>query len=53
MNGAEVALKKAAELDKNNSDALIKLGQVQAAKGSLLTGQPVWRMDFGVTWVTF
>jgi len=34
MNGAEVALKKAAELDKNNSDALIKLGQVQVAKGS-------------------
>lgn len=34
LNGAEAALKKAAELDKNNSDALLKLGQVQAAKGS-------------------
>jgi tetratricopeptide (TPR) repeat protein len=34
MNGAEAALKKAAELDKNNADALLKLGQVQVAKGS-------------------
>ncbi|MGA7380292.1 MAG: tetratricopeptide repeat protein [Terriglobales bacterium] len=33
-NAAEIALRKAAELDKNNSDALLKLGQVQAAKGS-------------------
>ena len=32
--GAEAALKKAAELDKSNSDALLKLGQVQVAKGS-------------------
>jgi len=34
MNGAEAALLKSAELNKNNSDALLKLGQVQAAKGS-------------------
>ncbi len=34
MNGAETALRKSAELNKNNSDALLKLGQVQAAKGS-------------------
>jgi tetratricopeptide (TPR) repeat protein len=32
--GAETALKKAAELDKNNADALLKLGQVQVARGS-------------------
>ena len=31
--GAEAELKKAAELDKSNSDALLKLGQVQAAEG--------------------
>ena len=30
---AEAELKKAAELDKSNSDALLKLGQVQAAEG--------------------
>jgi tetratricopeptide (TPR) repeat protein len=34
MNGAEAALKKSCELDKNNADALLKLGQVQVAKGS-------------------
>jgi tetratricopeptide (TPR) repeat protein len=34
FDGAEAALKKSAELDKNNSDALLKLGQVQVAKGS-------------------
>jgi cellulose synthase operon protein C len=33
--GAEAALRKAAELDKKNSDALLKLGQVFAAEGSL------------------
>ncbi|MGA7402176.1 MAG: tetratricopeptide repeat protein [Candidatus Sulfotelmatobacter sp.] len=33
--GAEVALRKAIELDKNNADALLKLGQVQAAEGSV------------------
>src|SRR5947208_16451146 len=32
--GAEAALKKAADLDKNNGDALLKLGQVQVAKGN-------------------
>src|SRR2546423_2949782 len=35
MNGAEDAFRKSAELDKNNSDALLKLGQVQVAKGSV------------------
>jgi tetratricopeptide (TPR) repeat protein len=34
LAGAETAFKKAAELDKNNADALLKLGQVQVAKGS-------------------
>jgi tetratricopeptide (TPR) repeat protein len=34
FNGAETAFKKSAELDKNNADALLKLGQVQVAKGS-------------------
>ena len=34
FDGAEAALKKSAELDKNNSDALLKLGQVHVAKGS-------------------
>ena len=32
LNGAEAAFKRSVELDKNNSDAVIKLGQVQAAK---------------------
>ncbi len=34
LNGAEVALKKSSDLDKNNADALLKLGQVQIAKGA-------------------
>jgi len=34
MDGAEAAFKKSAELDKNNSDALVKLGEVQVSKGS-------------------
>jgi tetratricopeptide (TPR) repeat protein len=38
MNGAEEAFRKSAELDKNNSDALLKLGQVQVAKGSVDDG---------------
>src|SRR4029077_4968113 len=33
--GAEAALRKAAELDKKNSDALLKLGQVFKAEGSV------------------
>ena len=37
LAGAEAAFTKATELDKNNSDALIKLGQVQVAKGSVPT----------------
>lgn len=32
--GAETAIKKSLELDKNNSDALLKLGQVQIAAGN-------------------
>jgi len=35
LNGAEAAFEKSAQLDKSNVDALIKLGEVQAAKGSL------------------
>jgi len=35
LNGAEEAFQKAAELDHSNADALVKLGQVQAAKGSV------------------
>jgi tetratricopeptide (TPR) repeat protein len=35
FSGADAALKKAAQLDKNNSDALVKLGQVQVAEGSV------------------
>jgi len=34
LKDAESAFNKAIELDKNNSDALLKLGQVQAAEGS-------------------
>ena len=35
LDGAEMALKKSAELDKGNADALVKLGQVQIAKGAV------------------
>ncbi len=34
-SGAEAAFHKAIELDKNNSDALLKLAQVQTAEGSV------------------
>jgi tetratricopeptide (TPR) repeat protein len=34
LPGAEAALKKAVDLDKNNNDALEKLGKVQVAEGS-------------------
>jgi len=34
LPGAEAALRKAVELDKNNADALEKLGKVQVAEGS-------------------
>jgi tetratricopeptide (TPR) repeat protein len=34
LKGAETALLKSVELDKNNDDALLKLGQVQVAEGS-------------------
>ncbi len=35
LNGAEAAFSRSVELDKNNSDAVIQLGQVQAAKGEI------------------
>ncbi len=35
LSGANAAFHKAIELDRNNSDALLKLGQVQAAEGSV------------------
>jgi tetratricopeptide (TPR) repeat protein len=35
LRGAEDAFHKAIEIDKNNSDALLKLGEVQAAQGSV------------------
>ena len=38
LSGADAALRKAIELDKNNSDALLKLGQVQVAEGSVEPG---------------
>ncbi len=34
-DGAEAAFTKSAQLDKNNSDSLLKLGQAQVAKGSI------------------
>jgi cellulose synthase operon protein C len=35
LSGADSAFHKAIELDRNSSDALLKLGQVQAAEGSV------------------
>jgi tetratricopeptide (TPR) repeat protein len=35
LSGAEAAFRKAIDLDHNNSDALLKLAQVQAASGSV------------------
>ena len=35
LNGAETAFNKSIELDRNNSDAVIKLGQEQAARGDV------------------
>jgi tetratricopeptide (TPR) repeat protein len=35
LKGAEAAFRKAVDLDSNNSDALLKLAQVQAAGGSV------------------
>ena len=35
LPGAETALRKAIDLDKNNNDALQKLGEVQVAEGSI------------------
>jgi tetratricopeptide (TPR) repeat protein len=35
LDGAEAALAKSVELDKNNVNAVAKLGQVQVAKGSI------------------
>ena len=38
FSGADAAFRKAVDLDKNNSDALLKLAQVQAAEGSVEPG---------------
>jgi len=35
FSGADAAFRKAVELDKNNSDALLKLAQVQVSEGSV------------------
>jgi tetratricopeptide (TPR) repeat protein len=35
LNAAEAAFRKSIELDRNNSDAVIKLGQAQAEKGEI------------------
>ena len=35
LNGAEEAFNRSVELDRSNSDAVIKLGQAQAAKGDI------------------
>ncbi len=35
LNGAEAAFSRSVELDKNNSAAVVQLGQVQAAKGEV------------------
>ena len=35
LSSAETAFRKSVELDKNNSEAVIKLGQVQAARGEI------------------
>ena len=42
LPAAEAALEKAAELDKNNVDARVKLGQVQAARGNLDQALASW-----------
>src|SRR5258708_8245416 len=34
LKGAETALRKSVDLDKHNSDALVKLGKVEVAEGS-------------------
>src|SRR5439155_10418743 len=34
LSGAETALKKAVELNKNNTDAFAKLGRVQVSRGA-------------------
>ncbi len=45
FSGAEAAFQKAVELDKNNSDALLKLGQVQAAQGSVSQALALYRQS--------
>ena len=45
LDGAEAAFTKAAQLDKSNSDALLKLGQVQVAKGSTDQALATYKMS--------
>lgn len=42
LPAAEIALEKAAELNKNNVDAIVKLGQVQTARGNLDQALASW-----------
>src|SRR3984885_13123134 len=43
FSGAADAFHKAIELHKNNSDALLKLGEVQAAKGSVAQAHALYQ----------
>jgi tetratricopeptide (TPR) repeat protein len=43
LSGAEVAFRKAVELDANNSDALLKLGQVKVAQGAVDQALEIYR----------
>jgi tetratricopeptide (TPR) repeat protein len=45
LQGAEAELKKAIQLDRNNSDALVKLGQVQVAMGAIDQAIATWEQS--------
>jgi len=45
LKGADAAFHKAVELDANNGDALLKLGQVQAAAGSVDTALATYQQS--------
>lgn len=45
FTGADAAFNKAVELDKNNSDALLKLAQTQAAEGSVSQALATYRQS--------
>jgi len=45
LSAAEAAFHKAIDLDKNNSDALLKLGEVQAAQGSVSQALALYRQS--------